>query len=102
VLGLVRELLEQPGLGPGDDFMAAGGTSLLAARLLWGVQNAFGVEVSMRAFFDRPTAADLAAAVGDLLPAGPPGTGGEEDGREPVAALVDSPAAPGGPTERDA
>jgi acyl carrier protein len=102
VLGLVRELLEQPDLGPGDDFMAAGGTSLLAARLLWGVQNAFGVEVSMRAFFDRPTAADLAAAVGDLLPAGPPGTGGEEDGREPVAALVDSPVAPGGPTERDA
>ncbi|GAA2742173.1 amino acid adenylation domain-containing protein [Kitasatospora cinereorecta] len=74
VLGFVRELLEQPELGPDDDFMARGGSSLLAARLLWNVQTALGVEVSMRSFFDAPTAAHLAREVEDLLRAEPAAT----------------------------
>ncbi|MGV9943195.1 amino acid adenylation domain-containing protein [Streptomyces sp. NPDC003401] len=74
VLGHVRDLLAQPDVGPDDDFMARGGTSLLAARLLWNIQTAFGAEVSMRVFFDLPTARALAREIGEQLrpsPAGP-------------------------------
>ena len=70
VLGFVRALLKQDDVGPDEDVMTRGGNSLLAARLLWQVQEAFGVEVSMRAFFDRPTAAGLADEVERLLAAG--------------------------------
>jgi amino acid adenylation domain-containing protein len=85
VLGYVRDLLTQPDVGPDDDFMARGGTSLLAARLLWNIQTAFGVEVSMRVFFDLPTARALAREVGELLQPRP-----------------DSPSPHGDSTERDA
>ena len=47
--------------------MTRGGNSLMAARLLWNVQNVFGVEVSMRAFFDLPTAAGLAREIERLV-----------------------------------
>jgi amino acid adenylation domain-containing protein len=70
-LRLVRDLLAREDLGFDDDVMANGGTSLLAARLLWNVETTFGVEVSMRAFFDRPTAAGLADEVERLLRAEP-------------------------------
>lgn len=67
ILGFLRELLEQEDIGLDDDIMNRGGNSLMAARLLWNVQNAFGVEVSMRAFFDQPTAAALAREVERLI-----------------------------------
>ncbi len=69
VLGFVRDLLGKPAAGPDDDFVDHGGNSLLAARLLWNVQTTFDVEVSMRSFFDRPTAAALADEVQRLLAA---------------------------------
>lgn len=67
VLGFIRELLKTHEVGPDDDVMARGGNSLMAARLLWNIHNAFGVEVSMRAFFDQPTAAALAREVERLV-----------------------------------
>jgi acyl carrier protein len=67
VLGFVRAVLEQDDVGLADDVLRRGGNSLAVARLLWNVQNAFGVEVSMRVFFDRPTAAALAGEVERLL-----------------------------------
>ncbi|MFI9589338.1 amino acid adenylation domain-containing protein [Nonomuraea sp. NPDC052265] len=67
ILGHVRELLDQPDIGADDDVMRAGGSSLSVSRLLWHVQSTYGVEVSMRAFFDRPTAADLARVVAERL-----------------------------------
>ena len=71
ILGFVRELLpsseDGSQAGPDDDFMSLGGTSLLVARLLWNVQSTFGVEVSMRVFFDLPTAAELTRHVEALL-----------------------------------
>jgi non-ribosomal peptide synthetase component F len=71
VLGFVRELLppseDGSQAGPDDDFISLGGTSLLVARLLWNVQSVFGVEVSMRVFFDLPTAAELTRCVRELL-----------------------------------
>ncbi|WP_245833984.1 amino acid adenylation domain-containing protein [Streptomyces aidingensis] len=69
VLGFIREVLQRDDVGPEDNVLSHGGTSLMAARLLWNIQNAFGVEVSMRVFFDRPTAAALAEEVGRLLQA---------------------------------
>ncbi len=63
VLGFARDLLSSPTMGPDDDFIDHGGNSLLAARLLWHVQTTFDVDVSMRAFFDHPTAAGLADEV---------------------------------------
>jgi len=67
LLGYVRDLLKQPDIGVDEDIMARGGNSLLAARLLWQVQTTFDVEVSMRAFFDRPTASGLADEVERLI-----------------------------------
>ncbi len=67
ILGFIRTLLKQDDIGKDEDIMTRGGNSLLAARLLWQAQNAFGVEVSMRAFFDRPTAAGLADEVERLI-----------------------------------
>lgn len=67
LLGYIRDLLKQQDIGMDVDIMTRGGNSLLAARLLWQVQNTFDVEVSMRAFFDRPTAAGLADEVERLV-----------------------------------
>jgi non-ribosomal peptide synthetase component F len=67
ILGHVRDLLKQEDVGLDDDILERGGNSLLAARLLWNVQTSFGVEVSMRVFFDHPTAAGLADEVERLI-----------------------------------
>jgi amino acid adenylation domain-containing protein len=67
ILGFARDLLGRSALGPDDDFIDNGGNSLLAARLLWHVQTTFDVDVSMRAFFGRPTAAGLADEVERLF-----------------------------------
>lgn len=69
VLGLVREVLQQDDVGAGDDVLSRGGNSLTVARLLWSIQNTFGVEVSMQVFFDDPTAAALTGEVERLLKA---------------------------------
>lgn len=67
ILGFVREMLKQEEVGLDDNIMERGVSSLMAARLLWNVQNAFGVEVSMRTFFGQPTVADLAREVERLI-----------------------------------
>ena len=77
VRGIWREVLGVETLGLADSFFEAGGHSLLAMQTISRVRQTCGVEVSMRAFFESPTIADLAAIVdaahaanrsGDVLP----------------------------------
>jgi amino acid adenylation domain-containing protein len=60
---LWAEVLHRPQVGLHDSFSDLGGHSLLAVLLQARIQAAFGVEISLRAFFDRPTVARLVEEV---------------------------------------
>src|SRR5207253_4233527 len=55
--------LARSDLGVHDDFFAAGGTSLTAARLVGALADAVGVPVPLKTLFQHPTVAELAAAL---------------------------------------
>ncbi|MFE7796322.1 amino acid adenylation domain-containing protein [Nocardia sp. NPDC057440] len=61
VAGLYRELFDTDRVGADDSFFELGGHSLLATRLVTMVRAAFGIDVDVRAPFDTPTVAGLAA-----------------------------------------
>ena len=80
-LQFIHELLKQDSIGLDDDILDHGGNSLLVARLLWRVQTTFDVDVSMRTFFDRPTAAGLADEIERLVRAQLEPGSAQEDAR---------------------
>jgi amino acid adenylation domain-containing protein len=55
------------GIGIDDDFFDLGGQSLKATQVLLRVQEAFGVRVPVRRFFENPTVGGLAFAVAEQL-----------------------------------
>ncbi len=50
-------------VGREDNFFALGGNSLSAARLMFRIREAFGVELSMATFYEAPTLTASAAAI---------------------------------------
>ncbi|NRQ35529.1 amino acid adenylation domain-containing protein [Nonomuraea sp. NN258] len=65
VVALWQDALNRPGLGPHDNFFLNGGHSVLAVRLIRPLEELAGRPVSVRAVFDHPTPAELAAHLGE-------------------------------------
>jgi amino acid adenylation domain-containing protein len=81
------EVLGQERVGIHDDFLALGGDSLLATRLISRVRDALQVEFPFTELFRSPTVADQAAALF--------GHGNTESSNGELARLVDEPEATG-------
>jgi amino acid adenylation domain-containing protein len=63
VSAILTDLLELDAIDPDDNFFLLGGHSLLAAQVVARVRDGLGVDLQLRAVFERPTARQLAALV---------------------------------------
>ncbi|MGW7428025.1 amino acid adenylation domain-containing protein [Streptomyces sp. NPDC054861] len=65
-------VLDEPEVGPDDDFFDLGGHSVLATTLITRIRSTFSVEVDLRVLFDEPTPRAVTAALDDAGLARPP------------------------------
>ncbi|MBB2910235.1 thioester reductase-like protein [Streptosporangium becharense] len=91
VADLCAQVLGLDRVDPGDDFFTLGGNSLTATRLVQRFRHAFGVDVPMKALFESPRVADVAALLRSL----------QRGGTEPavVDPVTADPAADAAPLE---
>ncbi len=66
------EILGRERIGATDDFFSLGGHSLLATVVVTRLRSELGVELPLRAFFESPRLADLAARIETLTRAATP------------------------------
>ncbi|HET6230713.1 MAG TPA: amino acid adenylation domain-containing protein [Longimicrobiaceae bacterium] len=90
VAGVWSEVLGVERIGVHDNFFEMGGHSLLATQVVTRIRNAFGSQLPLRALFEAPTVAGLAAKVeaarADTAPAAmPPVTPAPRDGEIPLS-----------------
>jgi hypothetical protein len=64
--GIWSEVLERPRIGVHDDFFRIGGHSLLAAKVLARVREAFAIDVPIHRMFAVPTVSGLADVLTEL------------------------------------
>jgi len=62
-----QSVLGMTQVGVHDNFFALGGHSLLATRVISRVQQSFQIAIPLRAIFEAPTVAGLAAAVEEAI-----------------------------------
>ncbi|MET8626840.1 non-ribosomal peptide synthetase [Kitasatospora sp. NPDC004669] len=68
VLKLCRELIGRADLGPGDNFLASGGNSLAAARLLESLEGEYGVRLRAALLLRQPDLRAIARLVQERMP----------------------------------
>ncbi|MGA9720043.1 MAG: AMP-binding protein, partial [Acidobacteriaceae bacterium] len=67
LLAAVRALLENDAVEIEDNYLLAGGHSLLGMQLLTRLRQAFGVDLSLRQIYESPTVERLAASIESQL-----------------------------------
>jgi amino acid adenylation domain-containing protein len=69
-----QQLLDIEGVGRDDNFFALGGNSLSAARLMFRIQEVFGVDLPMGSFYLAPSLSECAGAIDAARSAATAGT----------------------------
>lgn len=67
IASIWMQLLARPKIYQHQNFFELGGDSLLLTRMLASLRNQFGVQISMRQIFERPTLMEVAAIIDSMV-----------------------------------
>ncbi|MBF6206107.1 amino acid adenylation domain-containing protein, partial [Streptomyces gardneri] len=70
VVGIFADVLGQDRVGIDDNFFDLGGNSLVATQVVARIGAAFGTKIGVRALFETPTVAGIAARAENAVPVG--------------------------------